>query len=235
VTRVDAPTSERARDRDGARARAMSARWPAVIFDLDGTLANTIPLIVASFNHALSTVVGTTVPEEEIRSWIGRPLVETFEAWPEHAVELDRIYREWNLANHDNMIEEYAGVPVLLADLASAGVAMGIVTSKRRETARAALAAVGIDGWLDVVAGLEDTTQHKPRPEPLLLGASRLGVEPSACVYVGDAVVDVQAARAAGMAAVGVTWGAGLADQLKAAEPDALLEDVDALRALLLA
>lgn len=211
-----------------------SPRWPAVIFDLDGTLANTIPLIVASFNHALATVVGETVPEEVIRGWIGRPLVETFESWPEQAVELDRIYREWNLANHDDLIEEYAGVPALLGDLASAGVAMGIVTSKRRETARTALAAVGIAGWVDVVAGLEDTTRHKPRPEPLLLGAARLGVQPAACVYVGDAVVDVQAARAAGMAAVGVTWGAGLIDQLKAAEPDALVDDVDALRDLLL-
>lgn len=218
----------------GDGARAVSAHWPAVIFDLDGTLANTIPLIVASFNHAFSTVVGTTVPEEEIRSWIGRPLIETFEAWPDDAVELDRIYRQWNLANHDELIEEYAGVPALLADLSGAGVAMGIVTSKRRETARAALKAVGIDGFLDVVAGLEDTARHKPRPEPLLLGASRLGFVPSACVYVGDAVVDVQAARAAGMAAVGVTWGAGLPDQLKAADPDSLVDDVDALRAVLL-
>jgi pyrophosphatase PpaX len=209
-------------------------RWPAVLFDLDGTLVGTIPLIVASYNHALASVVGVTVPEEEIRSWIGRPLVETFDAWPEHAAELDRIYRDWNLANHDDLIEEYAGMPALLAELAAAGVAMGVVTSKRRSTADVALEAVGIAGRLEIVVALEDTTVHKPRPEPMLLGAARLGVDPSTCVYVGDAVVDVEAARAAGMAVVAVSWGAGLPDQLKAAEPDFLVESVDDLRDVLL-
>jgi pyrophosphatase PpaX len=210
------------------------ARWPAVLFDLDGTLANTIPLIVASYNHALSSVVGQTLPEEEIKSWIGRPLVETFDAWPEHQVELDRIYRAWNLANHDDLIQEYAGVPALLADLAAAGVARGVVTSKRRSTAAAALQAVGIAEWVEILAALEDTDRHKPHPEPLLLGAARLGADPSVCVYVGDAVVDVVAARAAGMAAVAVTWGAGQPDQLKAAEPDFLVETVEDLRPVLL-
>jgi pyrophosphatase PpaX len=210
------------------------ARWPAVLFDLDGTLANTIPLIVASYNHALSSVVGQTLPEEEIKSWIGRPLVETFDAWPEHQVELDRIYRAWNLANHDDLIQEYAGVPALLADLAAAGVARGVVTSKRRSTAAAALQAVEIAEWVEILAALEDTDRHKPHPEPLLLGAARLGADPSVCVYVGDAVVDVVAARAAGMAAVAVTWGAGQPDQLKAAEPDFLVETVEDLRLVLL-
>lgn len=205
-----------------------------MLFDLDGTLANTIPLIVASYNHALSSVVGQALPEEEIKSWIGRPLVETFDAWPEHQVELDRIYRAWNLANHDDLIQEYAGVPALLADLAAAGVARGVVTSKRRSTAAAALQAVGIAEWVEILAALEDTDRHKPHPEPLLLGAARLGADPSVCVYVGDAVVDVVAARAAGMAAVAVTWGAGQPGQLKAAEPDFLVETVEDLRLVLL-
>ncbi len=93
---------------------------------------------------------------------------------------------------------------------------------------------MGIDHLVEVVAGLEDTDRHKPAPDPLLRGAAVLRVEPATCVYVGDATVDVRAARAAGMAAVAVTWGAGEPGALAAEEPDALVETVPALRSLLL-
>ncbi|CCH78423.1 Phosphoglycolate phosphatase [Nostocoides japonicum T1-X7] len=209
--------------------------WPGVLFDLDGTLADTVGLIVASYHHALSTVVGRTRDAEEIRSWIGRPLLETFEELdPVHAVELDRVYREWNLAHTARLVQRYAGVPELLDRLGAAGVAVGVVTSKRREAAAAVLGAVGLDGRAALVGTLEDTTAHKPRPDPLLHGASALGLDPAACVYVGDAVVDVLAARAAGMASVAVTWGAGRADALRAADPTHLVDTVAALGTLLL-
>jgi pyrophosphatase PpaX len=93
---------------------------------------------------------------------------------------------------------------------------------------------VGIDHLVDVVAALEDTTAHKPAPDPLLHAAAALGVDPSGCVYVGDATVDVLAARAAGMAAVAVTWGAGEPDALAATHPDVVVDTVPALAAYLL-
>ncbi len=91
-----------------------------------------------------------------------------------------------------------------------------------------------MDHLVDVVAGLEDTERHKPDPAPLLHGAAGLGVDPATCVYVGDAVVDVEAARAAGMGAVAVTWGAGEAGALAASGPDAVLDTVGELAAFLL-
>ena len=115
-------------------------RWPAVLFDLDGTLADTIPLIVASYQHAFRTVLGETPSEERARSWIGRPLLPALlEEAPQHGHELDRVYREWNLANTARLIQRYAGVPELLAGLRDAGVVVAVVTSKRRKTARLAL------------------------------------------------------------------------------------------------
>ena len=206
-----------------------------MFFDLDGTLADTIPLIVASYQHAFRTVLGEEVEEDRARAWIGRPLLGALlEESPEHGHALDAAYREWNLANTARLIRRYDGVPEMLRDLAAAGVRTAIVTSKRRETARLALEAVGVDHLVEVVAGLEDTERHKPAPEPLLHGAAALGVEPGECVYVGDATVDLRAARAAGMAAIAVTWGAGSREALAAEGPDAVLDDVPALTGLLL-
>jgi pyrophosphatase PpaX len=208
--------------------------WPTVLFDLDGTLADTIHLIVESYNHTLATI-GLHRDPDEIRSWIGRALVETFEdVDPVRAPELDRAYREWNLANTDRLIRQYAGVPELLAALTDAGVTMGVVTSKRRPTAAKAMVAVGIEGMLPILAGLEDTSSHKPDPAPLLHALQQLGVDAVECVYVGDAAVDVLAARGAGMASIAVTWGAGLRPTLLAAGPDHLVDSVDQLTNLLL-
>ena len=210
-------------------------RWGVVLFDLDGTLADTIPLIVASYQHAFRTVLAEEVEESRARAWIGRPLLPALlEERPDHGEELDRVYREWNLANTARLIQRYAGVPEMLTALTSAGIRCAVATSKRRETARLALEGVGIEGLVDVVAALEDTTRHKPDPDPLLYAASVLGVPPADCVYVGDAVVDVLAAQAAGMAAVAVTWGAGEPAALRATHPVAVIDSVGALTAYLL-
>ncbi|WP_270886780.1 HAD-IIIA family hydrolase [Pedococcus sp. 5OH_020] len=213
----------------------MSVRWPVVLFDFDGTLADSIPLIVASYRHALSSVLGSSASEDEVRSWIGRPLQPVLEErYPGRGAELTQVYRRWNLANHDELIRTVEGVPELLDELHSAGARTGVVSSKKLETVRLGLAAVGLDGRIDVIAAEEHTQLHKPHPEPLLYAADRLGVHPGDCVYVGDATVDVEAARAAGMAVVAVTWGAGLRALLEAAGPDAVVDDARSLRAELL-
>lgn len=215
--------------------RVTALRWPTVVFDLDGTLADTIPLIVASYQHAFREVRGEEIDEVRARAWIGRPLLAALlEEDPERGHELDRTYREWNLANTSRLIQQYAGVPEMLTALTEAGAGVHVVTSKRRDTARLALAAVGIDHLVEVVGALEDTARHKPEPDPLLEAARRLGIDPSTAVYVGDATVDVLAAQAAGMAAVAVTWGAGERDALVATGPEAVFDSVGDLTAYLL-
>lgn len=212
----------------------MEPRWRTVFFDLDGTLADTIQLIVTSFNHTLATLLDETRSETEIRSWIGRSLLETFEAIsPERAVELESFYREWNVANTDRLIRRYAGVPALLQALSAARVTTGVVTSKRRATAEKAMSSVGISGLVPLLVGMEDTDAHKPDPAPLLHAASIVGVEPRTCAYVGDATVDVLAARAAGMAAVGVSWGATSRESLEALAADAVVDSPNELAELL--
>jgi pyrophosphatase PpaX len=212
----------------------VTLRWPVVLFDFDGTLADTIPLIVASYHHAIGTL-GERAKEREVRSWIGRPLQPVLEErYPGRGAYLTDVYRAWNLANHDDLILEVEGMPALLDAVHANGARTGVVSSKKAETVRLGLRAVQLDTRIDVIAGQEHTTRHKPDPAPLVYAAERLGVPPGDCVYIGDAVVDVEAARAAGMGAVAVTWGAGESALLQAAEPDALVRDVGELRAVLL-
>lgn len=205
----------------------------AVLFDFDGTLADTVPLIVASYRHALTAPNRQLPTETVIRSWIGRPLLETLEGLRpgQGAVLVDR-YREHNLAHHDTLIAVVPGAADLLAELLESGLPVAVVSSKRADMVRQGMRVTELP-HVDVVVGLLETTAHKPDPAPLLEGARRLGVDPADCVYVGDAVVDVQAARAAGMAAVVVTWGAGEEDALAALDPDAVAHDVPALRTAL--
>ncbi|WP_109470984.1 HAD family hydrolase [Ornithinimicrobium cavernae] len=208
--------------RPSAPGRA-APRHPVVLFDFDGTLADTIPLILASFRHTVSDVLGEDVTEEEARSWIGRTLDDIFsERYPDHADLLTQTYRTWNLANHDELIRPVEGIPELLDTLVAAGSRLGVVSSKGAHVVRRGLAAVGLDHDFEVVAGLEATALHKPHPDPLLYAAGVLSVAPADCAYVGDAVVDVRAALAAGMRPVAVTWGAGTAAELTAAGPSAV-------------
>jgi pyrophosphatase PpaX len=213
----------------------VTLRWPVVLFDFDGTLADSIALIVASYRHALTSVMGETAADDEVRSWIGRPLQPVLEErYPGRGAELTDVYRRWNLANHDDLIKAVDGIPELLDDLHAAGARTGVVSSKKADTVLLGLRAVGLADRIDVLAGQEETALHKPHPDPLLYAAEQLGAEPGQCVYVGDATVDVEAARAAGMAAIAVTWGAGLVPLLEAAGPDELVHDTTELRAALL-
>lgn len=205
-----------------------------VLFDLDGTLANTVPLIVATFKRTISRVLGWEPTSEQCKEWIGRSLTSTFtQLSPEHADQLLVDYLEWNLANHRAYVTAFEGVDGLIEALAASDRHFGVATSKRYDSALLTLDCAGLTGRLPLLATEEDTAAHKPSPEPLLFALRRLAVEPETAVYVGDAVVDMQAARAAGVRAIAVTWGAASEDEMRAAEPDAVAHDVAELRTLL--
>jgi pyrophosphatase PpaX len=181
------------------------------------------------------SVLGVRPSPDEARGWIGQTLYGTFSSrHPERAQELVDSYVAWNAAHLTDLLEEYAGADELLKELAASGATIGVVTSKRHVSAANTLRAAGLDGDLPLLVAMEDTDVHKPNPEPLLLALARLGVKAGDCVYIGDAVVDVLAARAAGMASIAVTWGAGDRTDLLAAGPLAVVDTMDELRDQLL-
>src|SRR5918992_926181 len=144
--------------------------------------------------------------------------------------ELAAVYRAHNDALHETL-EAFEGMLDVLPRLREEGRTLGIVTSKRHRTVELAFARFS---WLreqfDVVVGYDDTERHKPDPDPVLAALEQLGADPSEAAYVGDSPFDIQAAKAAGAFAVGVSWG-GIhpAERLLAEEPDAFVHSPEEL------
>jgi pyrophosphatase PpaX len=207
-------------------ARRWQAGWrPAVwLFDFDGTLADSVELIMASFRHATAEVLGTVPDDDVLRAGIGRPLIDQMRALdPDRAQELFDVYVEHNVAWHDRLLRPYPGVDALLARLRADGRRLGVVTSKRRPTAELGLRLLGLDGF-ETVIGWEDTDAHKPGPEPVLCALERMGAAPQDAIFVGDSAWDVRAGRAAGVATAAVLWGVGGREELEAEHPDLVFE-----------
>ena len=206
-----------------------------VVFDLDGTVVDTVELIVKSFRYATSTVLGKVLPDEFIIAGVGRPLRAQMERLSaEHSQELYDVYREYNHRRHDELIRGYDGVEEVLAALKAAGRRTGIVTSKSRDTTAMAFRAVGLEEHFDVVVTATDTTEHKPSPVPLLLCLQRLGATAAGAIYIGDSPFDIEAGAAAGMTTAAVAWGVFGRDALLAAGPDFWLNEPQDLLALCL-
>ena len=202
----------------------------AVLFDFDGTLVDTTEMIHQSMRHATSSVLGREdIPRETLLANVGQPLPRQMELIDtENAESLLEAYRSHHERHHDDLIREFPGVEESLGRLGSAGIKVAVVTSKRRPSVEMALGIFpGLRNVVDRFVTLEDTTHHKPHPEPLLRALQLLGGIPrERAAYVGDSPFDVQAAKAAGLTSVAVSWGAFSEDTLRASEPDHLLPDI---------
>ena len=131
---------------------AAGVGFDPVVFDLDGTVVDTVELIVKSFRYATSTVLGEVLPDEFIIAGVGRPLRAQMERLSvEHAQELYDVYREYNHRRHDELIRGYDGIEEVLDAHKAAGRRTGIVTSKSRDTTEMAFRAVGLEARFDVV------------------------------------------------------------------------------------
>ena len=201
----------------------MSAPLEAVLFDLDGTLLDSVDLIVASFEHTIAAAGLAPRTRAEILEDFGRPLLAVLPEWsgqPERTDELICTYREWNLAHHDQLARPYPGVSEAVAALGDRGLRLGVVTSKPHDSARRGLRVCGIEARMEALVGCDDLDQYKPHPAPVLAGCELLKVSPARCVYVGDAVVDIQAGRAAGVRTAAALWGVEDDRGLREQRPD---------------
>lgn len=193
---------------------SLNPKRDVALFDLDGTVLDTYAPILESMRYATKTVFGEALPDSKLVSMVGQPLVTQMQAFAaergcgsEVADELTRVYRKYNERDLDEKSFPFPGVPEAIASLKNAGFTVGVVTSKRAVLVTKSLKAHGLFDAFACVNGAEDSTAHKPDPDPLLTAAKKLGVSPDRCVYVGDSPYDLQAAHAANMPCVGVTWG----------------------------
>jgi pyrophosphatase PpaX len=209
-----------------------NVRFPIVLFDLDGTLIDSGPIILASMQHAVLTVLGREIPREELGMTIGgQGIVAQMQAIDvEHAGDLLAAYTEHNDGLHETL-EAFDELVALLPGLKADGRKLGIVTAKRHRTVGLALERFpALAEAFDVVVGFEDTERHKPDPDPVLLAVEQLAGTRAESAYVGDSPFDIGAAKAAGVYAVAVGWG-GIHpdDRLLAEEPDAFVRTPEEL------
>jgi pyrophosphatase PpaX len=207
-------------------------RFLVCLFDLDGTVIDSGPMILASMKHAAQTVLGRDIPEPVLASAVGGPgLVAQMRALdPARVDELVEAYRRHNEPLHDEL-EAFWEVAEVLPRLRAEGRRLGIVTAKRHATVRLAFERLPeLEENFEVVIAAEDTERHKPDPEPILAALDRLGASPGEAAYVGDSPFDVRAARAAGVFAVAVAWG-GIhpAERLRDERPDAFVDRAEEL------
>jgi HAD superfamily hydrolase (TIGR01509 family) len=193
----------------------------AIIFDLDGTLADTFAMIVAAWNHAVGPHTGRTYSEAEVIARFGIPDSQMIRReLPGDAGELAvEVYHTYYAANHGG-VKTFDGIDDLLAELRRRRVPLGVMTGKGRRTATITLEALGLaDTFAAVVTG-DDVKRQKPQPDGPLEAARRLGVEPAACAFVGDSPADVGAGKAAGMLMVAAGWHAVYAEKVRRMGPD---------------
>lgn len=211
----------------------------AVLFDLDGTLADTAPDLIAAVNRIVVEEGLAPLPEAALRPLVskgGRALLTR--AFP----ELDEAAREpllpRFLAAYAEALSQhtrpFAGIEALLGDIEARGWPWGIVTNKPEALAVGVVDGLGWSKRSKALVGGDTLPVRKPSPEPLWLAAAKLGVAPGHCLYVGDDARDIEAARAAGMPSVAACWGYREADENPrdwAADVECL--DAEALRAWL--
>jgi N-acetyl-D-muramate 6-phosphate phosphatase len=190
----------------------MSVRT-AVLFDLDGTLADTAPDLAAALNAMLLADGRDALPYELIRPWVSWGALRLIRLGYGDELDAARIMElrgrfltcyEAGLCRDSRL---FPGIPEGLAALESAAVPWGVVTNKPGWLTEPLLAALGLgDRAGTVISG--DTLPHaKPHPMPLLHAARELRVPAARCVYVGDNVRDIEAGRAAGMYTIAAAWG----------------------------
>jgi phosphoglycolate phosphatase len=207
-----------------------SDRYAAIVFDLDGTVADT-PDLITGIMAGVLTELGVTADRAAIRATIGTPLIDSFRtlmgADHPQVEEAAAIYR----GRVDSAAGErgtgllFPGVVDGLAELRAAGLPISIGTSKSVAAAMIVLRACKIADEFDTVVGFDNVEHGKPAPDTALLAAHRLGVEPARCLVVGDAIGDMRMGVAAGMRALGVSYGVGADVDLYAAGATKVVDD----------
>lgn len=204
----------------------------AVIFDLDGTLLNTLGDLTAAVNHGLAARGLPTCTEAQVRSYVGDGVRELIaRACPPEVDEDTRTavlaaYLPYYAAHNADLTAPYAGVLDLLTALKAAGYRLAVVSNKH-DAGVQALCTRFFGDYLDLAVGADGTRPLKPAPDGILYALERLGVAPADAWYVGDSAVDVITARAAGVRCAAATWGFQDRHRL-AAESPALLADTPA-------
>lgn len=208
-----------------ATAKERSIR--TVLYDFDGTLADTTELVMECYRLTMMEHLGEIPPVEEWLRGFGTPLevqMNRFAADPMQCEAMIASYRLHQEEHAERFIRPFPGVIDTLDRLREGGVALAIVTSRHRESTLRALDLCGLTDRFPVIVSPEDVTSPKPHPEPVLHALERLGSAAEETIFIGDSPHDIAAGRGAGTMTAGVLWGPFRRESLEAERPDHLFE-----------
>jgi phosphoglycolate phosphatase len=227
-----------------------AARWrgqplAAVLFDLDGTLLDTAADIALALNRTLLEYGCTSLEESDVRRMIGRGspiLIERAAAGQGRSIGaavqaamLERFFHHYGELEelNEERARPYAGAAEALHTLHDAGLRTAVVTNKQYRFASALLKRLGLAGWVDALIGGDTCARRKPDPQPLEFACESLHAQRRQSLMVGDSVNDVQAARAAGIPVVCVSYGYNEGRDPRTLDCDALVDSLGELPGLL--
>ena len=197
-----------------------------MLFDLDGTLIDSVRLILDSYHHTLATHGIPARTDDDWLRGLGTPLRVQFAEWKDDPglEAMIATYREYNLFHHDQCVTPYPGIVEAVRAVRAAGVRTGLVTSKNRPGAERGLRLCELAPLMEVLVGADDVVNPKPHAEPVEKALALLGAGPEGAVYVGDSVHDMESGRAAGVRTAAVLWGPFSREELERTRPDYWLE-----------
>ncbi len=207
-----------------AKERAeVGATIDTVLFDLDGTLADSIELILSSYRHTMQRCLGHVPADELWLAGLGTPLATQLHDFARDDEQHERMrvtFRDFSNEHHDQMVTSYAGVAELLAELVQRGIKLALVTSKHQASSLRALQLLGLTGIFEVLVCADNVARHKPDPLPVYQALEQLGSQASRAVFVGDSPHDMVSGRRAGVRTAAACWGPFSRAQLQETEPD---------------
>src|SRR4030067_1208684 len=207
--------------------------FEGIIFDVDGTIASTIELIHASFNHITSKYLNKKLTKEEVIALFG----------PTE----DAILKEWFGDNFENAIEDYykfykdehnlaavyPGIKELLRSIKEKNIPIGIFTGKGRRTTLITLEVLGLDKYFDLIVTGDDVKENKPSGEGIIKFINAFGLNKEKVLMIGDSVGDIKAAREAGVKIASVVWDKYVKEEVLKKGSDYLFHSVDELKEFL--
>ncbi len=184
------------------------AKVNTVIFDFDGTLADTFPLVYHTFKSLYKKYKGKNVYTDEIISTFGPTEPAIIEKhFSEHDIdEVKETYFKIYTDKHPELVKPRQEIKDLLDYLKGKGVKLGIMTGKSSRSLDISLQLMGLDGYFDVLVSGDDTKKPKPDPEGLLIALDKLASKPDETLFIGDSNVDVDAGKSADIPTIGIKW-----------------------------
>ena len=214
-------------------------KYDLVIFDLDGTILNTLDDLAGAVNYAHDAHGFPTRSVEEVRRTVGNGVANLISRSVPAGTDADEcasVLADFKARYRDHINDEtrpYPGIAELLASLRSAGVKVG-VNSNKFDAALQNLCRLHFDGLYDIAAGECETTPKKPDPTAAQRMMAELHVAPDRAIYIGDSAVDLETAKNAGTDSAWVSWGFRRRDEMQGCEAANTFDSVEELRAFLL-